>query len=203
MQGDFRTSFPCSFLAKGGSNLPEGQTPVGMFVYWLLSRHWRVQIGVDGMGEEAALIVAMVIPLASVVGWDQRRAESADVAWLAMGFQMGNVGRGGGYGRGRTPLTSRGRMSKPPSPPPAAQNGKPPHPQTQLPPLPRPRVPAPPQSTQHVSGPGGMWPSGCSSNGSSRSRGSSGRSLQRQPSRTWRSGPLRWTVTPCGATRSA
>ena len=43
------------------------------------------------------MAVAMVIPLASVVGLDLWRAEWADVAWLAMRVHVGKVrGRGGG-----------------------------------------------------------------------------------------------------------
>ena len=39
--------------------------------------------------------MAIVIPTASVVGWDQRRAEGADVAWLAMHVCVGRMrGRG-------------------------------------------------------------------------------------------------------------
>ena len=69
VQVDLRIPFPCPLVIKGSCNLPEGQTLVGMFAYWLASGHWRVQAGV---GEEGSVTVAMVIPLASVVGWDHR-----------------------------------------------------------------------------------------------------------------------------------
>ena len=48
-----------------------------------------------GQGEgEGSLTTAMVIPLASVVGWSQRKAQWADVAWLAMRVHAGKVARG-------------------------------------------------------------------------------------------------------------
>ena len=165
VQGDLRIPFPCPLLVKGGSNPPEGQTLVGMFAYRLVSGHWRVQTGVAGMGEgEGSLTAVMVIPLATVLGWDQRRAEWADVAWLAMRIHVGKMGRGGRGGA--TSLTSRGRMSRPPPPaPPRPKAESPPPPKTQPPPLPRPSIRAPPQSMRHVSGPGGMSPSGCTAVG--------------------------------------
>ena len=51
MQADLCIRFPCPLVVKGGSNLPEGQTPVGMFAYRLVSGHWRVQTVVTGIGE--------------------------------------------------------------------------------------------------------------------------------------------------------
>ena len=97
MQADLRIPFPCLFLIKGGSSLPKGQTLGGMFAYRLACRHWRVQAGVARMGEEGSETLAMVILLASVEGWGQRRAEWADVAWVAMRVHVGKMrGRGGG-----------------------------------------------------------------------------------------------------------
>ena len=61
VQADLRIPFPCPLVVKGGSNLPKGQTPAGMFAYRLASRHWRVQVGVAGVREEG-----------SVVRWDQQ-----------------------------------------------------------------------------------------------------------------------------------
>ena len=43
VQGTFRISFPCPIVVRGGANLPAGQELVGMFAYWLVSGHWRVQ----------------------------------------------------------------------------------------------------------------------------------------------------------------
>ena len=48
---------------------------VGMFAYQLVIVHWRVHTGVTGIGEEGTVTAAMVIPLAAVVGWEQRRAD--------------------------------------------------------------------------------------------------------------------------------
>ena len=50
--------------------------------------------GVARLGKgEGTLTAAIVIPLATVVGWDQRRVEWADVVWLAMRVHVGKVGR--------------------------------------------------------------------------------------------------------------
>ena len=38
-------AFPCPLVIKGGSNVPEGQSLVGMFAYRLVSEHWRVHTG--------------------------------------------------------------------------------------------------------------------------------------------------------------
>ena len=110
---------------NGGSNLPDGQILVGMFAYPLMSGHWQVQTGVAGLGEEGSLTVAMVIPLTLVVGWDQRWAGWANVAWLAMRVHVEKVGKGLGGGgeliEGRmstpTPPALRGPKRKVPPPP--------------------------------------------------------------------------------------
>ena len=53
-----------------------------------------------GIGEEGTVTAAMVILLAAVVGWEQRRAQWVDVAWLAMNVQVGMMpGKGGGRWR--------------------------------------------------------------------------------------------------------
>ena len=62
---------------------------MGMFAYRMVSGQWRVQTGVTGIREEGTVIAAMVIPLAGVMGWEQRRAEWVDVAWLAMRVHVG------------------------------------------------------------------------------------------------------------------
>ena len=69
----------------------------------------------------------MAILLATVVGWDQRRTEWADVAWLAMCVHVQKVSRGAKGGEGAS-LTSTGRISTPsavlratPPPPPQTQ----------------------------------------------------------------------------------
>ena len=67
-----------------------------MLAQRLASGHWRVQAGVAGVGEERSVAVAMVIPLAAVVGWEQETVEWVDVAWLAMRVHVVKMrGRGG------------------------------------------------------------------------------------------------------------
>ena len=83
MQADLRIPFPCPLVIRGGSNLPEGQELLGMFAYWLVSGHWRVQMGVAGSGEEGTMATAGIMSLPAVMGWEKRRAEWVDVAWLA------------------------------------------------------------------------------------------------------------------------
>ena len=39
VQGNLRIPFPRPLLVKAGSNLPEGQTLVGMYTYELVSGH--------------------------------------------------------------------------------------------------------------------------------------------------------------------
>ena len=89
VQGTFRISFPCPIVVTGGPNLPEGQELVGLFAYRLVSGHWRVQIGVSRIGEEGTLTTAGVFGLNVLTGWDKRRPEWADVAWLAMRVHVG------------------------------------------------------------------------------------------------------------------
>ena len=89
MQGTFRISFPCPIVVRGGSNLPARQELVGMFAYRLVSGHWRVQTGVSRIGEEGTLTTAGVFGLIVLTGWEQRRPEWADVAWLAMRVHVG------------------------------------------------------------------------------------------------------------------
>ena len=126
VHADPRIPFPCPLVIKGGSNVPEGQSLVGMFACRLVSGHSRVQTGVAGIGGEGTVTSTMVIALAAVVGWEQRRAEWVGVAWLTMRVHVGRMwGKGGGGGLASS--MSRGRMWTPP-PPPAAQSRKPPSP---------------------------------------------------------------------------
>ena len=89
VQGTFRISFPCPIVVRRGANLIAGQEPVGMFAYRLASGHWRVQTGVSRIGEEGTVTTAGVFGLNVLTGWDQRRPEWADVAWLAMRVHVG------------------------------------------------------------------------------------------------------------------
>ena len=89
VQGTLRISVPCPIVVTGGSNLPEGQELVGLFAYRLVSGQWRVQTGVSRIGEEGTVTTARVFGLNVVTGWDKRRPEWADVAWLAMCVHFG------------------------------------------------------------------------------------------------------------------
>ena len=62
---------------------------VGLFAYRLVSGHWRLQTGVSRIGEEGSVTTAGVLELNVLTGWDQRRPEWADVAWLAMRVLVG------------------------------------------------------------------------------------------------------------------
>ena len=93
VQGTFRISFPCPIVVRGGANLPAGQELgqelVGMFAYRLVSGHWRVQTGVSRIGEEGTVTTAGVFGLNVLTGWEKRRPEWVDVAWLAMRVHVG------------------------------------------------------------------------------------------------------------------
>ena len=89
VQGTLRISFPCPIVVRGGSNLPAGQELVGMFAYRLVSGHWRVQTGVARIGEAGTVTTARVFGLNVLTGWEQRRPERVDVAWLAMRVHVG------------------------------------------------------------------------------------------------------------------
>ena len=89
MQGTLRISFPCPIVVRGGANLLAGQELVGMFAYRLVSGHWRVQTGVARTGEAGTVTTAGVFGLNVLTGWEQRRPEWVDVAWLAMRVHVG------------------------------------------------------------------------------------------------------------------
>ena len=89
VQGTLRVSFPCPIVVRGGANLPAGQYLVGMFAYRLVSGHWRVQTGVARTGEAGMVTTAGVFGLNVLTGWEQRRPEWVDVAWLAMRVHVG------------------------------------------------------------------------------------------------------------------
>ena len=95
VQGVLRISFPYPIVIKGGSNVPHGQELMGMLAYRLVSGHWRVQTGVARMGEEQTVTTAGVVGLNVVTGWQQRKLEWVDVAWLAMRVHVGRQRKGG------------------------------------------------------------------------------------------------------------
>ena len=133
VQAALRISFPWPIVVMEGSNLPEGQELVGMFAYRLVSEDWRVQTGVARIREEGTVTTAGVLGLNVVTGWQQRKPEWVDVAWLAMRIHVGRQRKGGGL----TSLTSRGRRSPPPRPLGAEA-------ESPAPPLPRKGTPMPP-----------------------------------------------------------
>ena len=93
VQGTLRNSFPCPIVVMGGSKLPEGQ--LGMFAYRLVSGHLQVQMGVARIWEEGTVTTAGVLGLNVVTGWEKRRLEWVDVAWLAMRIHVGRQRKGG------------------------------------------------------------------------------------------------------------
>ena len=72
-----------------------GHEPVGMFAYRLVSGPWLVQIGVARIGEEQTVTRAGIVHLYVVTGWDKRKPECVDVAWLAMRVHVGRQRKGG------------------------------------------------------------------------------------------------------------
>ena len=80
----------------GGSNLPEGRELVGLFAYTLVSGHCRVQTGVARIREEGTVTMAGVFGLNVVTGWEKRRPDWVDVAWLAMRVHVGRQRKAGG-----------------------------------------------------------------------------------------------------------
>ena len=89
VQGTLRISFPCPIVVRGAANVPAGQELVGMFAYRLVSGHWRVQTGVSWIGKAGTVTTAGVFGLNVLTGWEQRRPEWVDVAWLAMRVHVG------------------------------------------------------------------------------------------------------------------
>ena len=89
VQRTFRISFPCPIVVRGGANVPAGQELVGMFAYRLVSGHWWVHTGVARTGEAGTVTTAGVFGRNVLTGWEQRRAEWLDVAWLAMRVHVG------------------------------------------------------------------------------------------------------------------
>ena len=190
MQADLRISFASPLVIRGGSNLPEGQELAGMFAYRLVSGHCHVQTGVAGIGEEGTVTMAGIFALAVVTGREKRRAEWVHVAWLAMRVHVGRMRSR----EGLTSLTSRERRTPPPHPAPGSVK-PPPLEETQVRPPPRPRVQAPPRSGRHVTGRGGLWMNGWSSNSGSARRGRSARSAQRPHNATRRPALIRQMKT--------
>ena len=149
VQAALHISFPCPIVVMGGSNLPEGQEPVGMFAYRLGSGHWRVQTGVARNGEEGTVTKAGVL-VNVITGWQQRKPEWVDVAWLAMRIHVGRQRKGGGL----TSLTPRGRRTPPPPLRPGSGKRMPPPPQGDT------DAPPPPPTSPAYGHPGGAGGAG-------------------------------------------
>ena len=94
MQPDLHITFPYPVVIQRGSHLPDGQKLVGMFAYRLVSGHWRVQTGLAGIGEEGTVTAGGVVALNVVTGWEKRRPELVDVAWLTMRVHVGRQRKG-------------------------------------------------------------------------------------------------------------
>ena len=174
MQGTFRNSFPCPIVVTGGSKVPEGQELVGLFAYRLVSGHWRGQTGVSRIGEEGTVTTAEVFGLNVLIGWDRRRPEWAEVAWLAMRVHVGRQRK-----MGVADVIEVEEQDEPPTPSARKRKGRPPKGTRSPPPPPRSRKPRvrPPRwsgrskrSGRRGGGRGGRCTSGWSSSGRGRGR---------------------------------
>ena len=107
-----------------------------MFAYRLVSGHWRVQTGVSRIGEEGKVSTAGVCFVNVLTGWEQRRPEWADVAWLAIRVHVGRQRKMGVADvidveedepptRKRKGRPSQGDTEPPPPPPKAARTATP------------------------------------------------------------------------------
>ena len=90
LQGTFRISFPCPIVVRGGVGQPACGAGAGGHVC-LPACEWALA-GADGearTGEAGTVTTAGVFGLNVLTGWEQRRAEWVDVAWLAMRVHVG------------------------------------------------------------------------------------------------------------------
>ena len=133
VQGTLRISFPCPIVVMGGFNLPEGQELVGRFAYGLVSGYWRVRTGVARIGEEGTVTTVGVLGLKVITGWQQRKAEWVDVAWLGMRVHVGRQQTGGfdvidveGEDDAPPSPSARKRKAQPPLPPQGDTDAPPP-----------------------------------------------------------------------------
>ena len=106
---------------------------MGLFAYRLVSGHWWVQTGPAQIGEEGTVTTARVFGLNVVTGWDKRRPQWVDVAWLAMRVHVGRQRKMGG-----ADVIDVEGEDEPPPPPPRPGSGKaaPPQGDTEPPPPP-------------------------------------------------------------------
>ena len=187
VQGTLRISFPCPIVVMGGSNLPEGPELMGLFAYRLVSGHWRVQTGVSRIGEEGTVTTSGVFGLNVVTGWDKRRPEWVDVAWLAMRVHVGRQWKIGMAG-----FIDVEEQDEHPTPTARKRKGRPPQGDTEPPPPKKKARVWPPRWSgrcgRRGGGRGGRctsgWSSSCSCSG--RGRGRRSRSARRPPTATSR-----------------
>ena len=106
-----------------------------MFAYRLVSGHWRVQTGVSRIGEEGTVTTAGVFGLNVLTGWDKRRPEWADVAWLAMRVHVGRQRK-----MGVADIIDVEEQDEPPTPSARKRKGRP-QGDTEPPPPPPPKAP--------------------------------------------------------------
>ena len=92
---------------------------MGLFAYRLVSGHWWVQTGPAQIGEEGTVTTARVFGLNVVTGWDKRRPQWVDVAWLAMRVHVGRQRKMGG-----ADVIDVEGEDEPPPPPPRPGSGK-------------------------------------------------------------------------------
>ena len=190
-----------------GANLLAGQELVGMFAYRLVSGHCRVQTGVARTGEAGTVTTAGVFGLNVLTGWEQRRAEWVDVAWLAMRVPVGRQRKMGvadviDVEEDEPPPTRAERASR--------RGHAPPHPKPRVRPSRRSgQCGRSRRSRWGAGGRGGWCRSGWTSSG--RGRGRHARSARRPPTATSRPvcpGPTRtggtasrgWRTSPSSVT---
>ena len=191
VQVDLRISCPCPLVIRWGLNLPHWHELVGVFAYRLVSGHWRVQMGMAWIGEKGTVTTAGIVNLSPVTGWEKRKPEWVDVAWLAMRVHVGRQRKGGldvidVEGEEEPPPRPKAESLAPPPPPKGDKDASPP---------PRPRVRSPPRRGRHGTGQGGLRMIGWSSSNNSGRLGRSALSARRPPTSTSRPTCLRQTKT--------
>ena len=95
MQADLRMSFRGPLVIRGVPNY-RGASARGHVCLpaceWALALH----TGVAGIGNEGSVTMAGIIETSVFTGWEKRRPEWVDVAWLAMRVHVGRQRKGWG-----------------------------------------------------------------------------------------------------------
>ena len=105
---------------------------MGLFAYRLVSGHLRVQTGLSRIGEEGTVTTAGVFGLNVVTGWDKRRPDRVDVAWLAIRVHVGRQRK-----MGVADVIDVEEHEDHPTPSPRKRKGRPPQGYTAPPPPPK------------------------------------------------------------------